>query len=285
MHSPDAMMAEALAGIQRNSNHLHYALCYPFHAMAQGLGERWADPRCLVRHGYRVYSQNDEDGMLDEVFRRIGETSRTFVEFGVGDGMENNTLYRLLRGWRGAWIEADAQRHAVITDRCARLISADVLRCKQAFITAENIENLFAELDVPREFDLLSIDIDGNDYWVWRAIERYQPRVVVIEYNAGFGPSAEWVLEYDPKFAWGGTRNVGASLKSLELLGAQKGYRLVGCNLKGINAIFVRADLVDDKFAGPFTAEAQYEPPRYHLWFSTGHRKDPAELASFPQSR
>lgn len=273
---------ELLEALQRNHNHLHYALCYQFHGLTGGLQERFADPKRLASYGYRVYSQNEEDGILDEIFRRVGATTRTFVEFGVGDGLENNTLYRMLRGWRGAWIEADPKRAAQIGERFARFRRAGVLRCLNAFITAENIEKLFAELQIAEEFDLLSIDIDGNDYWVWQAIEHYLPRVVVIEYNAGFGPSAEWVLDYDPQHAWGGTRNVGASLKSLELLGAEKGYRLVGCNVKGINAFFVRQDLVGEKFLAPFTSETHYEPPRYHLWFSTGHKKDPAELASFP---
>lgn len=278
----DAQIADTLERMLRNDNFLHYVLSYQYHAQALSMSPRHQDSRCLLRSGYRVYSQNEEDGILDEIFRRIGARSRYFVEFGVGDGLENNTLYRLLRGWRGAWIEGDRERAELIAKRTARMRASGALALKHAFITAENIEDLFDELAVPESFDLLSIDIDGNDYWVWRAIEHYAPRVVVIEYNAGFGPSAEWVLRYDPDFTWDGTRNVGASLKSLELLGLEKGYRLVGCNLKGINAFFVRADLVKDQFLAPFTAENHYEPPRYHLWFSTGHRKDPAELDSFP---
>ncbi|MCB9867901.1 MAG: hypothetical protein H6816_14850 [Phycisphaerales bacterium] len=240
MDAPGLTVADTVDVIQRHYNHLHYALCYQFHGVAHGLEARYADPLRLIRCGYRVYSQNDEDGILDEIFRRIGTTSRTFVEFGVGDGMENNTLYRMLQGWRGAWIEADPKRAGQIAERFARFRHAGVLRCKNAFITAENIQKLFGELEVAEEFDLLSIDIDGNDYWVWQAIEQHLPRVVVIEYNAGFGPSAEWVMDYDPQHAWSGTRNVGASLKALELLGAEKGYRLVGCNLKGINAFCSR---------------------------------------------
>lgn len=281
MSGQEQGFADAVERLARCENNLHYMLSYQFHMMTAS-NPRYADPKHLVPHGYRVYSQNEEDGILDEIFRRIETESRYFVEFGVGDGMENNTVYRLMRGWRGAWIDANAEQAALIIERYARQISSGVLKFKQAFITAEDINGLFDELAVPPEFDLLSIDIDGNDYWVWKVLEKYRPRVVVIEYNAGFGPSAEWVLNYDPHYTWEGTRNFGASLKSLELLGADKGYRLVGCNIKGMNAFFARDDLVREKFLAPFTSEMHYEPPRYHVWFATGHRKSAGEISSFP---
>ncbi len=114
-----------------------------------------------------------------------------------------------------------------------------------------------------RRFDLLSIDVDLNTYWLCKAITNYEPRVVVVEYNALFPPPVEWVVRYDPMSAWDGTCYFGASLKSLENLGTLKGYRLVGCDVTGVNAFFVRQDLVEDKFLRPFTAENHYEPMRY----------------------
>jgi len=119
-------------------------------------------------------------------------------------------------------------------------------------------------LEVPEEFDLLSVDIDRNDYHVWEKITHYRPRVVVIEYNSGVPPSMSWVVPYEAK-AFGlssfGTGN-GASLKALEELGAKKGYSLVGCELCGVNCFFVRNDLIADRFAVPYTAENHFEPPR-----------------------
>jgi hypothetical protein len=266
---------------RRAANGLQYVASQIFYTAALNGVPRYRDPKSLVPHGFRVYSQNEEDGILAEIIRRIGATNRRFVEFGVGDGLENNTLYWLMQGWTGLWIDGNAENITAIRDRCASLIDREQLGVRQAFIDADNIELLLAEAGTPEEPDILSIDIDGNDYWVWRAISAYRPRAVVIEYNAGMGPSADWKQTYDAYWVWQGTRNFGASLKALELLGKEKGYCLVGCSIKGMNAFFVREDLVGNHFQRPFTAEQHYEPPRYHLWFSTGHRKDPAEFASF----
>ena len=262
-------------------NSLQYLASQLYYAYALRTEPRYQVPKSLVPHGYRIYSQNDEDGIIAEIMRRIGNVDRRFVEFGVGDGVENNSLGLLMEGWQGTWIDGSAENIGKIKDRCAELIRREQLQVEQAFIDAENVQDIFQSLNVPAEFSLLSVDIDGNDYWMWRALCDYRPKVVVIEYNAGMGPRAEWKQEYDPKWVWQGTRNFGASLKSFELLGREKGYCLVGCSIKGMNAFFVREDLVGERFQEPFTSEFHFEPPRYYLWFSTGHRKDPAEIKSF----
>jgi hypothetical protein len=226
---------------------------------------RYSDPRRLNKSEYKVFSQTGEDGMIAEIFRRIGTTDRTFVEFAAGDGIENNSRYLLISGWRGLWIEAHQGYIDEIARNRVREIQQGTLRLLHEFISAENIESLFEKGDVPEDFDLLSIDMDRNDYWVWKQIVRYRPRVVVIEYNSIFPPGCRWVVEYAPSTTWDGTSNYGASLSALELLGKEKGYKLVGCNLAGVNAFFVREDLVGEHFCGPFTAENHYEPPRYYL--------------------
>lgn len=232
---------------------------------------RYQDPRRLLKYGFKAYSQHDEDGITEEIFRRIGTTNQYFVEFGVGDGLENGTTYCLLKGWSGAWIDGSAVCVEAIERGFAFLIDAGRLRVRYSFITAENIEQLFSELDVPEEFDLLSIDIDNNDYWVWQAIRRYRPRVVAVEYNASFRASVRCVVPYHPTTIWNYTNHFGASLRALEELGVDKGYRLVGCNFTGVTAFFVRDDLVGDHFAAPFTAENHYEPPRYFTRMPNGH--------------
>ena len=128
-------------------------------------------------------------------------------------------------------------------------------------------------MKLPRELDLLSIDIDGNDYFVWEAITAIEPRVVVIEYNSKFPPPMRWTIRYDPAHEWDGSDQFGASLQSLADLGIRKGYRLVGCNITGTNAFFVRADLAGDHFVEPPDAATLYQPPRYSLCssFDTGH--------------
>lgn len=126
----------------------------------------------------------------------------------------------------------------------------------------ENIVPIFSELGIPKEFDLLSIDVDQNTYYIWEALADYSPRLVVVEYNAAIPPDVDWKVTYSNRF-WDGSKNFGACLKAFELLGARLGYCLVGCNFVGSNAFFVRNDLVRDQFVAPYTAENHYEPPRY----------------------
>lgn len=226
---------------------------------------RYKDPKNLNRYEYSVFSQCGEDGIINEIFKRIGITNRYFIEFGAGNGLQNCTTSLLLQNWFGLWIEAEPGNVQTITSKFSPLILRHQLTFRQAFITAENIETIFKGADVPEQFDLLSIDIDGNDYWVWSAIENYHPRVIVCEYNGHFGPEIQWVMRYNPQHNWNGTSYYGASLKSLELLALQKGYRLVGCNLSGVNAFFIRQDLISEKFLTDTSSCSFFEPQRHYL--------------------
>lgn len=241
---------------------------------------RYREAGRLAPAGFKAYSQFAEDGLLDEVFRRVGLTNRYFVEFGVGDGLENNTAYRLTQGWRGVWLDASPPNVAAVALHFAPVIATGRLRVVESFVTAESVEGLFARSGVPAEFDLLSVDIDGNDYWVWRALVGYRPRVVIIEYNAGLGPHVAWAMPYGPANASDTHRAFGASLKALEQLGRSKGYCLVGCELSGVNAIFVRSDLVGDRFLAPFDSETHFEPPRYYMVPFPGHPPTHREVAA-----
>lgn len=260
---------------------LNYYLSHSFYLYALQHGDKYQDPRHLARHGYKVYSQSEEDGLLAEILRRIGSGPGFFVEFGVGNGLENNTLALLLNGWSGAWIEGSPGHAARIEEHFAGLMDRGRLHFRRDFVTAENVEGLFRELGVPDDFDLLGIDIDGNDYWVWKALTAFRPKVVAIEYNPSLGPSADAKVPYDPARRWDRTRAFGASLKALENLGRDKGYVLVGCNFTGSNAFFVRAELAGDRFLTPATSEVHWEPARYFLEFYTGHRLDYSELQAF----
>ena len=171
------------------------------------------DPKKLCNYEYRVWSQNGEDGMIAEVFRRIGATNRYFVEFGASNGMENNTVLLLRQGWSGLWIEGDQELVDKANEYFQPEVEAKKLTAMQSFITAENIEQLFAKANVPEEFDLLSIDIDRNDYYVWEKITHYKPRVVVIEYNPLFPPTMSWVIPYDGTKIWDHSSHTSASLK------------------------------------------------------------------------
>jgi hypothetical protein len=227
---------------------------------------RNGDDRRLLKFGYRVYSQSDEDGIVHEIFRRIGEGSRTFLEVGTGDGLENNSLFLLIQGWRGVWIEGSARKVAAARKTAEFLVAQGRLQIEQCFVTAKSINDIVRRLAPGPEIDLLSVDIDGNDYYLLQAIQAVSPRVIVVEYNAKFPPDVSWVMEQNESHRWDGTDYFGASLKALENLLTERGYALVGCNLLGCNAFFVRSGLVaDPPFCSPFTAENHYEPPRYFL--------------------
>jgi hypothetical protein len=233
---------------------------------------RYRDPKRLLVHGAQYWSQNHEDGMIAEIFRRIGVTSKTFLEIGVGDGSENNTTALLAAGWRGWWIECDEKSCQSITQRLAVMPTlAARLQLRQAFAQPDEIGGLLANLGVPAEIDLFSLDIDLNTYHIWAALDKFRPRVVVVEYNSGIPPELAWIHPFEREGVWDVTQDQGASLKAYELLGRQRGYSLVGCDLTGLNAFFVRDDLAGNHFAAPFTAENHYEPPRYFLTYRFGH--------------
>ena len=226
----------------------------------------------LIPYGFKVYSQNDEDGILQEIFRRIGIKTKTFIEFGVGDGLENNSLYLLLQGWKGLWIEGNKENSKKIFKGLKSLINEGQLILVKAFVNRENINTIISTHITKPQIDLLSIDIDGNDYHLFDAIQVIEARVVVIEYNAKFKPPIAFCVDYNPKLCWKGDDYFGSSLKFLELQMKKKGYSLVGCSLSGVNAFFVKTKLLKQSFLAPYTAEKHYQPQRYSLKFSNDYQ-------------
>ena len=234
---------------------------------------RYGDARRLLRYQAQICSQNHEDGVIHEIFRRIGTTNQVFAEIGVGNGNENNTAFLLSRGWTGFWVDGD--RGFLDALRGRDDLQGGCLKHLVSFVTRENVADLFRQLGVPKEFDLLSLDVDQNTYYAWEGLLEYRPRVVVVEYNAAPPPDVDWKVRYDPHRKSDGTQNYGASLKAFELLGRRLGYSLVGCGFTGLNAFFVRDDVVGDHFVAPYTSENHYEPLRY----PTIHRRShPARI-------
>ncbi len=232
---------------------------------------RYADPKRLLRYGAKAYSQNDEDGILAEIFRRIGTTDKTFVEIGAGDGLENNTGALLLQGWRGLWVEGDNAKAARARANLAAYVASGRLRVDNVFVSRENVDALLQKSVPSAELDLLSIDVDGNDYHLWQTVHSISPRVVVMEYNASWFPPMSLAVAYQERFEWKDDTYFGASLKALERLAERKGYHLVGCCFAGVNAFFVRADLCGTHFLEPYSAENHYEPARYWMLRTAGH--------------
>ena len=144
-----------------------------------------ATSRDLTPYELSVFSQNGEDGVLDEILRRLGIANGVFVEFGAGTGTEGVCVYLAdVAGWEGRFIEADAGQFQVLAAKYA--MSTRVIT-HQAAVTPTTVESLFAQLQVPENLEVLSVDIDSHEYWIWQALNRYRPRVMVIEYNAHLG--------------------------------------------------------------------------------------------------
>jgi hypothetical protein len=193
----------------------------------------------LEDHEDQVYSQSGEDGSLIRLFDRIGATNRFFVEFGAKDGrvLSNTANLRLHHGWTGLLMDGDPAG----CQQGAPHLRADEAnpRVRQEIVTRENFNELLALYQVPERFDLLCIDIDGNDYWVWKALDPYRPRVVLIEYNIFFGLGESKTIPYDPAHEWDQSAYHGASLAALAKLGREKGYELVYTDTFAPNAFFV----------------------------------------------
>jgi hypothetical protein len=228
---------------------------------------KYADARSLARHGFKVYSQAEEDGVLHEILRRIGSAHRTCIEIGVSHGRECNTRLLLRQGWKCLWVEGSSDYEVEIRQFFAKEFSTGLLTLVRDFVTRENINDLLMEHRPGKlaEVDLLSIDIDGNDYHLLDALTAITPRVIVLEYNPIFAPPTEWVAAYDSKRWWMGGDDYSASLKSYELLLGRNGYALVGCTLNGNNAFFVKRDLLGDHFLPDTSAEYHFEPQRFFL--------------------
>tara|TARA_B100000900_G_scaffold416129_1_gene449313 strand:+ start:8499 stop:9338 length:840 start_codon:yes stop_codon:yes gene_type:complete len=221
--------------------------------------------KILLNYGYKNFSQADEDGILEEIFKRIGTVNKTFIEIGVQDGYECNTLHLINQKWNGIWIEKEKKYCEKIYKNFNFLINK-YLEVINDEADTENINDLVQNnINNQNDIDLLSIDIGLNTYHVLKKINSISPRVIIVEYNAKFGPSAEWIIKYDKNAEWDNSNYFGASLKSFEIMLKEKNYLLVGCNVTGVNAFFVRKDLVNEKFIDDYSSEYHYQNKKEFL--------------------
>jgi len=201
----------------------------------------------LQQSEFQVYSQWGEDGIIQKLLRHIKIEKKIFIEFGVENYTESNTRYLLINNsWSGLVIDSNPDHIDYI--KKDRIYWQYNLKAECSFITRDNINSLFENNGVSGEIGVLSVDIDGNDYWVWEAIGSVDPAIVIIEYNAKFGPDRAVTIPYREDFvrnrAHYSMAYWGASLNAFCKLANKKGYAFVGCNSAGNNAFFVKRNLM-----------------------------------------
>ncbi|MDF2695727.1 MAG: hypothetical protein K0S65_4110 [Labilithrix sp.] len=199
--------------------------------------------------GFRVFSQFDEDGVILFLLAVAGDGPKRVLDLGAGDGVQASNCANLLLnlGFDGLLVDGDAAYIARAERFYARHPDTKERppTTKQAFLTRENVNDVVSASGLEGEIDLLSIDVDGNDYWLWEALECVRPRFVVVEAHPELGRE-HYVMPYQADFAWSSAPlegRYGASLRAFVLLGERLGYRAVGSNQYGFNVFFAREDV------------------------------------------
>lgn len=210
--------------------------------------------------GFKVFSQFDEDGIIQYLINKLPIKNKTFIEFGVENFKESNTRFLLMNDhWQGMVLDASASDIQCI--QRDKIYWQYDLQAMCTWITRENINALLQASGFGEDVGLLSIDIDGNDYWIWDAIQSIRPRIVIIEYNSLFGTipvSVPYQQDFSRTTAHYSNLYYGSSLGALHHLAQKKGYLLAGSNVWGHNAFFIRADIAGD-FCGLELNEAYVE--------------------------
>jgi hypothetical protein len=197
---------------------------------------------------FRVFSQWGEDGIIEWLTSHVAVPNTRFVEFGVGNFYEANCRFLMLhRNWKG--LVMDSSTEYMNSLRNDAIYWKYDLTAIPAFVSTENIDELITDNGFAGPLGILSIDIDGNDYWIWRAITAVDPAIVICEYNPLLGDTRAVSVPYDPAFTrFAGHFSglyFGCSIAALWHLADRRGYTFVGTNSNGINAFFVRNDLAD----------------------------------------
>ena len=206
-------------------------------------------PHEIASAEFQVFSQFGDDGIIQFLVQRVPVENEVFVEFGVEDYHESNTRFLLVHdNWRGLVMDGGTSHVEFLRGR--ELAWRHYVDAKTAWVDRDNINGLIEGAGIAGDIGLLSVDIDGNDYWVVEAIDAVSARILVLEYNSVFGPEAAITVPYDPRFVRGEKHwswlYWGASLPALALLANRKGFALVGGNRVGNNAFFVRRDVLGE---------------------------------------
>ncbi len=215
---------------------------------------------------YKVYSQWGEDGIIQYLIHSIEIPNKIFVEFGVQNYEESNTRFLLVNNnWKGLIL--DGSQEFIEYIKRDPIYWRYNLKAENLFITKDNINNILANNGIQGDIGLLSVDIDGNDYWVWDAINVIQPRIVICEYNSIFGPKLKVTTPYREDFVREKYHYsylvYGASIRALNDLAISKGYRLVAGNKAGNNVFFVREDVLQESSLQECPVEEAYRESQF----------------------
>lgn len=218
---------------------------------------------------YRIFSQNGEDGiiikLLELIYDENNNKNKYYVEFGVENGNECNT--RILRekyNWNGLQMDGTNENFNI--------------NLRKEFITKENITELFLKYNVPKTINILSIDIDFNDFYCLNEIlKKYKCDIIICEYNSTHHFDEDKIVQYDKNGKWDGSNYFGASLLSLNVLCEIYNYSLIYCNSTGVNCFFIHDDIIKTKnlnFLNCKNVSKIYRPPYYGNGPRHGHRHD-----------
>lgn len=232
---------------------------------------KYQQPKSLMPFRQKIFAQYGQDGMLAEIFRRIGEGRGRFVEIGTAPE-ENNTNLLLLKGWSGLWVDAGLAPDTQLPTSVQTLLLRRKLKICREFVNRENCRLLLADNGFADDLDLLSIDIDYNTHHIFGELIALKPRVFSVEYNGMLPSDLNWSAPYDANAVWDGSTHFGATLGAISAIAEAGGYSLVGCELSGTDAFFVRHDLLGDHFLRPGDAVFHWEPLRMHLGQMQRHR-------------
>ncbi len=229
---------------------------------------RWAGEKTpkliqeLEQQEWSRFSQHGEDGVVEKLLETIGVKHKFIVEFGAHDGfnMSNSRYLITEKKWRALLIEADPTFYRQLES----LYNNDSnVVLKNCFVTKENINSLFKDAGVPEDFEVLSIDVDGPDYYLWEALTEFNPKIVIVEYNSSKLPTDDYVVPEDKIFELGATKDEGASLLAFYNLGKAKGYQAIYTELYGSNLFFLHNSVIDKFNITGIDPATLYQPPQF----------------------
>ena len=195
----------------------------------------------------QVHSQSGEDGILEKIFETLEIKNGWYCEFGAGDGnWICNTRKLREEGWKGVLIEGDSESFNNLKNNYGTHPDVSIIESYISCEPSESLDDLLSDTDIPKDFDLLSIDVDGNDLWIWKSLKNYTPKVVVVEYNPHYNPTDSLTIKYDPNHRFNSDNYYGATAGAFNKLAEEIGYKLIG-STAGLNLFYCKKE-ISDKF-------------------------------------